>query len=233
MTVIPFAARAARPEAGTPPPLAIVAAVTGTFCSPTGRGGTFTGSYRLERFVWQFGLLAAAGVFTGALTDADSSHIGTGSRRQTAAVEVVASGTAPVVRLGPLDVNLLGFLVTVNEMSMDVHGASRQRVGGEALVGLVDTHIGTDELPASAWLGSHVRPGSGDGHAAERTALAGEYDLAGSALEEQHPRPTAGHVERMRDQQIRRFAGLGRTMPRPSDYRAGAAYRLPSRLPHP
>jgi hypothetical protein len=178
MTVIPFAARAARWETGTAPPLAIVAAVTGTFCSPTGRGGTFTGSYRLERFVWQFGLLAAAGVFTGELTEADGSHIGMGSRRQTAVVEVVASGTAPVIRLGPLDVDLLGLLVTVNEMSIDVHTASRQSAGQEAL-GLIDTHVDTEELPASARLGSHVRPGFGDGHPAERTATAGEYDLAG------------------------------------------------------
>ncbi len=122
MTVIPFAPRLdAEPDDGAgPPPLATVPAVTGSLYSPRGRVGCFTGSYRLERFVSQRGQLAAAGVFTGKLTDADGSHIGIGSRRLTATVQVAVNETALEIRLGPLDVNLLGFRVTVDKLTMDL-----------------------------------------------------------------------------------------------------------------
>jgi hypothetical protein len=144
MTVIPFTPRAERPE--TRPQLLADAVATGTFRSPSGRAGAFTGTYRLERFVSQFGQLAAAGVFSGELTDTDGSHIGMGSRRQTAAVEVIAGRTTPLARLGPLDVNLLGFLVTVAELTVDVDGASADIAGGLLVV---EAMRGTDQLPAS------------------------------------------------------------------------------------
>ena len=76
MTVLPFTARPSRSLIGTAPPLAAPMAVTGSFRSPTGRGGTFTGSYRLEHCSSTLGQLTAAGVFTGELTDADGSPIG-------------------------------------------------------------------------------------------------------------------------------------------------------------
>lgn len=122
MTVIPFTARTERLRTAAPPPAPAV--VTGSFDSPSGRGGTFLGSYRLERCLSPFGLLAAAGVFTGRLTDADGSRIGIGARRTTVAVEVVTIGTRLLVQIGPLDVNLLGFLVGVDELSVDVRGTS-------------------------------------------------------------------------------------------------------------
>lgn len=127
MTVIPFRSRVAGPQSTSAGPrLATTVAVTGSFRSPSGRAGTFTGCYRLERIVSRSGArsgeMAAAGVFTGELTDADGSRIGIGSRRQTAAVEFVANGPTLDVRLGPLDVNLLGFLVRVHAMDIAVHG---------------------------------------------------------------------------------------------------------------
>ncbi len=48
MTVITFTGRTKRPGTAAPPPAA-PAAVTGSFGSPSGRTGTFVGSYRLER----------------------------------------------------------------------------------------------------------------------------------------------------------------------------------------
>ena len=147
MTVIPFfTRRAGRPEPGTGPPQPADAVATGTFCSPSGRAGVFTGTYRLERFVSQFGQLAAAGVFTGELTDSDGSHIGMGSRRHTAAVAVIATRTTLLARLGPVDVNLLGFLVTIAELSLDVDGASAEIAAGLLVV---DALRDTDQLPAS------------------------------------------------------------------------------------
>ena len=147
MTVTPFFThRSERREPGTGSRLPAADVATGTFCSPSGRAGAFTGTYRLERFVSQFGQLAAAGVFTGELTDSDGSHIGMGSRRHTAAVEVIASSTTLLARLGPVDVNLHGFLVTIAELSLDVDGASAEIAGGLLVV---EAMRGTDLLPAS------------------------------------------------------------------------------------
>jgi hypothetical protein len=146
MTVIPFTPRAERPKPRTGPPLPAYAVATGTFRSPSGPAGTFTGTYRLERFVSQFGELAAAGVFTGDLTDTDGNHIGMGSRRHTAAVEVIATRTTLLACLGPVDVNLLGFPVTIAELTLDVDCASAEIAAGLLIV---DALRDTAQPPAS------------------------------------------------------------------------------------
>ena len=133
MTVSPMPSPAAKPRTPTAQPLMTVAEVTGLFCSPGGRGAKFSGSYRLERFVVQFGLLAAAGVFTGELTSADDTRVGMGSHRQTTAVEVLASKTGLVIQLGPVDVPLLGFLVTINQISINLDEGTYRRAVQEAL----------------------------------------------------------------------------------------------------
>jgi len=117
MNVLSFDAgrRARTPDIGMPCPAGVV---TGSFGSPTGSAGTFTGTYRVERLLDQYGHPAAAGVFTGELVDAEGRRIGVGSRRHTAAVELrgdASDGTCEA-RMGPLDVNLLGFMVSVDEI---------------------------------------------------------------------------------------------------------------------
>jgi hypothetical protein len=94
--------------------------VTGTFWSPQGPAGTFTGSYRLERLLDQYGQTAAAGVFTGELVGAGGEHLGMASRRHTAATDLDPTVDAFLARIGPVDVNLLGFLVTVDEFTVAV-----------------------------------------------------------------------------------------------------------------
>jgi len=123
MTVLPFPIRpAARGEAAG---LSRTAAVTGTFWSPQGPAGTFTGTYRLERLLDQYGQTAAAGVFTGALLGAGGEHLGMASRRHTAAADLDTAAAAFTARIGPVDVNLLGFLVTVDEFTVSVPRALR------------------------------------------------------------------------------------------------------------
>jgi hypothetical protein len=118
MTVLPFPVRpaarvgAAGPSRTTP--------VMGTFWSPQGPAGTFTGTYRLERLLDQYGQTAAAGVFTGELVGAGGEHLGMASRRNTAAAGLETEVDAFVARIGPVDVNLLGFLVTVDEFTVAV-----------------------------------------------------------------------------------------------------------------
>jgi hypothetical protein len=68
----------------------------------------------------QYGQTAAAGVFTGELLGAGGEHLGMASRRHTAAAELVTEVDAFLARVGSLDVNLLGFLVTVDEFTVSV-----------------------------------------------------------------------------------------------------------------
>lgn len=119
MTIVPFAARR-RDRSTAAAHLPGASPVIGTFPSPRGSRGTFAGTYRLERLVDQYGQTAAAGVFTGELTDGDGRHLGVGSCRHTAAAELTLAPDAFHAHLGPLDVNLLGFLVTVDEFSITV-----------------------------------------------------------------------------------------------------------------
>ena len=116
MTVLPFPVRPAA-RAGVAGP-SLTAAVTGTFWSPQGPAGTFTGTYRLERLLDQYGQTAVAGVFTGELVGAGGKHLGMASRRNTAAAELETGVDAFLARVGPVDVNLLGFLVTVDEFTV-------------------------------------------------------------------------------------------------------------------
>jgi hypothetical protein len=118
MTVLPFPVRPAV-RAGLVGP-ARTAAVRGTFWSPQGPAGTFTGAYRLERLLDQYGQTAATGVFTGELTGAGGQNLGMASRRHTAAAELDAGVDAFRARVGPVDVNLLGFLVSVDEFEVSV-----------------------------------------------------------------------------------------------------------------
>ena len=125
MTVLPFPGRTTGVVDGDRRPTEPEGSpqVTGRFACPAGGEGVFTGTYRLERLVDQYGQLAAAGVFTGELTDAGGRRIGLASRRHTAAVEVAGTTGGQVLRLGPVDVNLHGFLVAVDAFTCRVRGA--------------------------------------------------------------------------------------------------------------
>lgn len=93
--------------------------VTGSFTSPGGRIGAFTGHYRHERCLLRFGQLTAVGVFSGVLIDADDHRIGLAARRQASPVLALPTADPRIVLLmGPLEVNLLGFRVTVNRASI-------------------------------------------------------------------------------------------------------------------
>ena len=161
MTVLPFPVRpAARAGAAGP---SRTTAVTGTFWSPQGPAGTFTGTYRLERLLDQYGHAAAAGVFTGELLGAGGEHLGVASRRHTAAADLDTAVHAFTARIGPVDVNLLGFLVTVDEFTVSVpralHGPSTAHLpatAGELLGRMVSTAHGgpsgpSDPAQRQAW----------------------------------------------------------------------------------
>lgn len=124
MTVLPFTSPASvRKDSGgevTATDHAAMPDVVGRFASPTGGHGGFTGTYRLERLVDQYGQTAAAGVFTGELVGADGQQVGLASRRHVAAAEVVEDSHGCYAALGPVDVNLLGLLVSVEPFTVAV-----------------------------------------------------------------------------------------------------------------
>ena len=124
MTVLPFAhprrERADAAAAGSLPAASAAPELRGTFLPPRGGSGTFTGTYRLERLVDEYGQTAAAGVVTGELMDAEGMRIGMGSRRLTAAAAIGQGADGYVAQIGPLDVNISGFLVSVEEFTVSL-----------------------------------------------------------------------------------------------------------------
>ncbi|SBT49174.1 hypothetical protein [Micromonospora auratinigra] len=108
-------APAAAPAAST-----LSTPVTGTFTDALGSAGTFTGTFTPTRFVNQNGQLAAVGTLTGTLTNSVGTSLGAVSQQVTTPVQV--SGTCDILNLdlGPLDLNLLGLKVHLNEVVLDI-----------------------------------------------------------------------------------------------------------------
>ncbi|MGW5237877.1 hypothetical protein ACWEOW_02990 [Monashia sp. NPDC004114] len=112
MTVIPFPQRQAAGCHLDSADTCRSMAICGRFAGPSGRSGTMTGSLRLLRLRLGGTRAWADGVFTGELYDADGKRIGACSRRQSAPARLGQSDDAPVT-IGPVDVDLMGLVVTV------------------------------------------------------------------------------------------------------------------------
>jgi len=121
MTVLPFPSDRALPTSPATAQASTLPSngeVTGAFATPSGARGLFTGTYRLERLRSDFGQITAAGVMTGQLVDVDGTPVAVGSRRHTAAATLVSDETKHLVRIGPVDVNIAGFMVTVEQIEV-------------------------------------------------------------------------------------------------------------------
>jgi hypothetical protein len=116
MCAIASTSTAATPLAGS----SLTAPVTGTLAN----GGAFAGTFTIDRFTSQNGALAAVGTLTGTLTDALGNVIGTIDQQITTAVD--PSGSCPILHLtlGPLDLNLLGLQVHLNQVVLDITAQS-------------------------------------------------------------------------------------------------------------
>lgn len=122
MTILPFVARTDPARHG-----ALVVVASGSFRSPRGGRGVFSGCYRLERLLPVAGRVVAAGVFTGELTDGDGRRVGLGARRRTTPVDVSRDDGRLLVRIRAAQVDLLGLLVRVDELTLDLHGTPLER----------------------------------------------------------------------------------------------------------
>lgn len=123
---------AAAPAAATG---TITSTVTGTFTNADGQG-TFAGTFTPQKFSVANGALEATGLLKGTMTDANGTKLGTVSRTVTMPVNtgattsgakanatsqqaVLACNVLDLV-LGPLNLNLLGLVVSLNQVHLNI-----------------------------------------------------------------------------------------------------------------
>jgi hypothetical protein len=126
MAALLVAAAAATAATAAPPSSSTVvtAPVTGTFTDALGGTGTFVGTYTLERFTTQNGQLAVVGTLTGTLTDSLGAVIGTITTRVTALIDTNATCQILELTLGPLDLDLLGLQVHLDQVHLEITAQS-------------------------------------------------------------------------------------------------------------
>jgi hypothetical protein len=115
-------------------PVNITDTVTGTFTNAAGQG-TFAGTFAPKKFSVANGVLEATGLLKGTMTDANGTKLGTVSQTVTMPVNtgattggaktnatqqaVLACQVLDLV-LGPLNLNLLGLVVTLNQVHLNI-----------------------------------------------------------------------------------------------------------------
>ena len=121
--IVPGAVAAKKPAAGT-----YSVPVTGTY-----DGGTFAGDLAITRFQSKHGGLVAIGNLTGIVTDTAGAVVGSVHKKVTLPVELSspAGPTALVatcdvlhLTLGPLDLNLLGLVIHLDQIQLDITAVS-------------------------------------------------------------------------------------------------------------
>jgi hypothetical protein len=111
--------------AATPSPGSITSAVTGTFTNADGTG-TFAGTFAPKSFSVVNGTLEATGLLKGTLTDANGTVLGTVSQTVTDSIATGKAANAPAacgildLTLGPLNLNLLGLVVQLNQVHLTI-----------------------------------------------------------------------------------------------------------------
>ena len=111
------AVAAPQAQAANPNANAVTVPVTG----PVANGGTFTGLYTLNRFSVVNGALTAVGTVSGTITDALGNTVGTVTNVPVS-LPVAPTGSCQILHLtlGPLDLNLLGLQVHLNQVVLDI-----------------------------------------------------------------------------------------------------------------
>lgn len=92
--------------------------------SGTGGGGTFTGTFQLQRFANQAGQLVAVGLISGTVTDATGAV--TSVIKSVALPAAVIDGTCDILHLdlGPLALDILGLKVNLSRVVLDITAQS-------------------------------------------------------------------------------------------------------------
>jgi hypothetical protein len=103
----------------------LTSAVKGTFTNSASKG-TFSGTFTPRKFSVTDGVLQATGVLKGTLTNANGTSLGTVNQTVTDSVNTSAAANAVAgcqvlnLVLGPLNLNLLGLVVTLNQVTLNI-----------------------------------------------------------------------------------------------------------------
>ncbi|NES31796.1 hypothetical protein GCE86_24355 [Micromonospora terminaliae] len=116
----PVSQQAQQAPAAAPAASAVSTPVTGSFTDALGGVGNFAGTFTPTRFVNQNGQLAAVGTLTGTLTNSAGTSLGAVNQQITVPVQAAATCDILNLDLGPLDLNLLGLQVHLDEVVLDI-----------------------------------------------------------------------------------------------------------------
>lgn len=113
-------------QAAPPAPDAnLTVPVTGTATNALGETVTFAGQFRLDRFTVVDGSLAAVGQLTGTLTNTVTGVVQNVSRQVTLPI-TGTQATCEILdlTLGPLDLDLLGLVVHLDQVHLEITAES-------------------------------------------------------------------------------------------------------------
>ena len=124
LTTSTLYAATANAKSSTAAPVANTSLIPITFSNAA---GSFVGVFDVNRFAVQGGQLVAIGTLTGTVTDALGVVVGTINQALTLPVLIgQSSGTCQILHLelGPLDLNLLGLMVHLDQVVLDITAQS-------------------------------------------------------------------------------------------------------------
>jgi hypothetical protein len=99
---------------------ALTTDVTGTFTDALGGTGTFVSTFTAQQFSSSGGTLTVLGTVTGTLTDSTGAVLGTATQQITTAVQATATCEILTLTLGPLDLDLLGLVVYLDQVNLEI-----------------------------------------------------------------------------------------------------------------
>jgi len=140
-----------------PPAPSLSVPITGSFPDLLGGTGTFVGTFDIQRFAVQGGVLTAIGTLTGTLTDSLGNVIGIITQQVNLPVTNISS-TCDILHLelGPLDLNLLGLMVHLDKVVLDITAQQGGGLLGDLLCSLADLLGGPAPLSAIARLLNNI-----------------------------------------------------------------------------
>jgi hypothetical protein len=122
LLIAPLGTSAAVREAPAPAPTAQLNPDAIPVTGSTADGGTFAGTLALTSFAVQNGQLVGLGTLSGTLRDAVGNDVGTVTAAPVTWPVASAIGSCDILNLvlGPLDLNLLGLKVHLNQVVLDI-----------------------------------------------------------------------------------------------------------------
>jgi hypothetical protein len=153
LALLPVTAAFAQTQARPPPTGGITVPISGTLGAAGATPGTLTGTFTVQRFAQQNGNLVAVGTLVGTFTDATTQAARTVVSQVALPVDPAqTTATCPILHLvlGPLDLNLLGLTVHLNQVVLDITAVSGPgNLLGNLLCAVANLLNGTGTSPLS------------------------------------------------------------------------------------